>query len=110
MTGERLDRIELEIRRLVLGLGTLNGVVAGLEQRLRTSLREDANKMLVSLLPGLPRVPDATVGFGVMPDGTPDGLEGGESFAGFGDLAGRVTEVKDELRAKTHILEEIQVV
>ncbi|XP_029013463.1 EMILIN-3 [Betta splendens] len=108
VTGERLDRIEVEIRRLVLGLGTLNGVVAGLEQRLRTSLREDANRMLVSLLPGGPRAPDATVGFGVMPDGTPGGLDGGESVAGFGDLAGRVTEVRDELRAKTHILEEIQ--
>lgn len=109
VTGERLDRMEEDLRRLTQGLDTLNGVVAGLEERLRTSLREDTNKILVSLLPNPPRVPDSTVGFGAIPDGTPDGLEGGESFAGFGDLAGRVTEVRDELRAKTHILQEIQV-
>ncbi|XP_038579683.1 EMILIN-3 [Micropterus salmoides] len=108
VTGERLDHMEEDLRRLTQGLDTLNGVVAGLEQRLRTSLREDTNKILVSLLPNAPRVPDSTVGFGVIPDGTPDGLEGGESFTGFGDLAGRVTEVRDDLRAKTHILEEIQ--
>lgn len=109
VTGERLDRMEDDLRRLTQGLDTLNGVVAGLEERLRTSLREDTNKILVSLLPNPPRVPDSTVGFGVIPDGTPDGLDGGETFTGFGDLAGRVTEVRDELRAKTHILEEIQV-
>uniref|UniRef100_A0A3Q3XEE8 EMI domain-containing protein n=1 Tax=Mola mola TaxID=94237 RepID=A0A3Q3XEE8_MOLML len=77
-------------------------------ERLRTSLREDTNKILVSLLPNTPQVPDSTVGFGVIPDGIPDGLEGRESLAGFGDLAGRVTEVSDELRAKTHIIAEIQ--
>ncbi|KAL3064399.1 hypothetical protein OYC64_000632 [Pagothenia borchgrevinki] len=107
VTGERLDRMEQDLRRLTQGLDTLNGVVVGLEEHLRTSLREDTNKVLLSLLPNAPRLPDSTVGFGVIPDGTPDGLEG-ESFNGFGDLAGRVTEVKDELRAKTHILEEIQ--
>ncbi|KAL7398622.1 hypothetical protein ABVT39_012493 [Epinephelus coioides] len=108
VTGERLDRMEEDMRRLTQGLDTLNGMVAGLEERLRTSLREDTNKILVSLLPNAPRVPDSAVGFGVIPDGTPDGLDGREGFIGFGDLAGRVTEVKDELRAKTHILEEIQ--
>lgn len=97
------------MRRLTQGLDTLNGMVAGLEERLRTSLREDTNKILVSLLPNPPRVPDSSVGFGVIPDGTPDGLEGGETLTGFGDLVGKVTEVRDELRAKTHILEEIQV-
>ncbi|XP_074500208.1 EMILIN-3 [Sebastes fasciatus] len=108
VTGERLDRMEDDLRRLTQGLDTLNGVVAGLEERLRTSLREDTNKILVSLLPNPPRVSDSAVGFGVIPDGTPDGLDGGERFPGFGDLAGRVTEVKDDLQAKTHILEEIQ--
>ncbi|KAF7655422.1 hypothetical protein LDENG_00056090 [Lucifuga dentata] len=107
VTGERLDRMEEDLRRLTQGLETLNGVVAGLEERMRTSLREDTSKILSSLLPSISRVSDATVGFGVIPDGIPDGLEG-EGFAGFGDLAGRVTEVRDELRAKTHILEEIQ--
>ncbi|KAM8829704.1 EMILIN-3 isoform 2-T2 [Synchiropus picturatus] len=109
VTGERLDRMEEDLRRLTQGLDTLNGVVAGLEERLRITLREDTNKLLVSLLPVAPRNPDSSVGFGSLPDGTPDGLDGGETFNGFGDLAGRVTEVRDELRAKTHIIEEIQV-
>ncbi|KAM9856255.1 EMILIN-3 [Aulostomus maculatus] len=108
VTGERLNHVEEDLRRLTQGLDTLNGVVAGLEERLRTSLREDTNKLLISLLTNTPRVPDIAVGFGGIPDGSPDGLEGGETFNGFGDLAGRVTEVRDELRAKTHILEEIQ--
>lgn len=100
-----MDRMELDLRRLTQGLETLNGVVTGLEERLRTSLREETNKLLVSLLTNPPRTPDSTVGFGVIPDG----LEGGGTITGFGDLAGRVTEVRDELRAKSHILEEIQV-
>lgn len=107
VTGERLDRMEADLRRLSHSLETLNGVVAGLEDRLRTSLREDTNKILVSLLPNPPRTPDSSVGFGVIPDGRQDGLEGRETYNGFGDLAGRVTEVRDELRAKTHIIEEI---
>ena len=109
VSGERLDRMEEDLRHLTQGLDTLNGVVAGLEDRLRVSLREDTNKMLGSVLSSRPRLSDASVGFGVIPDGTPDGLEGGEGFPGFGDLSGRVTEVKDELRVKSHMLEEIQV-
>uniref|UniRef100_A0A8C7MG30 Elastin microfibril interfacer 3 n=1 Tax=Oncorhynchus kisutch TaxID=8019 RepID=A0A8C7MG30_ONCKI len=109
VSGERLDRMEVDLRHLTQGLDILNGVVAGLEDRLRLSLREDTTKMLGSLLSSAPRLSDSSVGFGVIPDGTPDGLKGAEGFPGFGDLAGRVTEVKDELRAKGHMLEEIQV-
>lgn len=107
VTGERLDRIEEDVRRLSQGLDTLSGVVTGLEDRLRQGMREDTNKMLTTLLGTAPRTSDSSVGFGVIPDGTPDGLEGGEGFPGFGDLAGRVTEVKDEIRAKSDMLDEI---
>lgn len=109
MTGERLNRMEEDMRRLTKGLDTLNGMVVNLEERLRTTLREDTKRILVSLLPNPPPLPDATVEFGTIPDGIPDGLEGGENFPSYGDLAGRVIEVRDELRAKTLILEEIQV-
>ncbi|MFT7800843.1 EMILIN-3 protein-like [Arapaima gigas] len=108
VTGERLDRMEEDLRRLSQGLDTLNGLVSGLEERLRLSLREDTSKMLGTLLNVAPRLSDSSVGFGVIPDGTPDGLEGGEGFPGFGDLVGRVTEVKDELRVKSDMLDEIQ--
>ncbi|MEQ2211993.1 hypothetical protein XENOCAPTIV_022574, partial [Xenoophorus captivus] len=77
VAGERLDRMEQDLRLLTQSLESLNRVVAGLEDRLRTSLREETNKFLVSLLPNPPRGPDSTVGFGVIPDGSPDGLEGG---------------------------------
>uniref|UniRef100_A0A8C6T5A2 EMI domain-containing protein n=1 Tax=Neogobius melanostomus TaxID=47308 RepID=A0A8C6T5A2_9GOBI len=50
VTGERLDRMEADLRRLSQSLDTLNGVVAGLEDRLRTSLREDTNKILGMVL------------------------------------------------------------
>ncbi|XP_014047592.1 EMILIN-3-like isoform X2 [Salmo salar] len=106
--GDRLDRLEEDLLRLTQDLDILNGVMAGLEDRLRLSLREDTKNMLGSLLSTVPRLSDSSVGFGVIPDGIPDGLEGGEGFPGFGDLAGRVTEVKDELKAKGHVLEEIQ--
>ncbi|KAJ8370590.1 hypothetical protein SKAU_G00106180 [Synaphobranchus kaupii] len=107
VTGERLDRIEEDVRRLSQGLDTLSGMVTGLEDRLRQGMREDTNKMLTTLLGSAPRHSESSVGFGVIPDGTPDGLEGGEGFPGFGDLAGRVTEVKDEIRAKSDMLDEI---
>ncbi|RXM90786.1 Elastin microfibril interfacer 3 [Acipenser ruthenus] len=98
--GERLDRVEEELRRLSQSYESLNGMVTGLEASLRLSLREDTNKMLGSLLSTPPRGSDSSVGFGVIPDGTPEGLEGGEGFLGFGELAGKVTEVKDELRTR----------
>ncbi|CDQ74443.1 unnamed protein product [Oncorhynchus mykiss] len=106
--GDRLDRMEEDLLRLTQDLDILNGVMASLEDRLHLSLREDTKNMLGSLFSTVPRLSDTSVGFGVIPDGTPDGLEGGEGLPGFGDLAGRVTEVKDELKAKGHVLEEIQ--
>ncbi|KAG9269876.1 EMILIN-3 [Astyanax mexicanus] len=106
VSGERLDRMEEDLRRLSQGLDTLNGLVAGLEDRLRVSLREDTTKMITTLL-GSPRRPDSTVGFGVIPEGGPETLDGGEGFPVLGELVGRVTEVKDELRVKSNMLDEI---
>lgn len=100
VTGERLDHMEEDLRRLTQSVNTLNGMVAGIEDRLRTSLREDTQKILVSLLPNVPRVPDLIVGSENIPVRTPE-LDG--------DLVGRITEVKNNLQAKTAILEEIQV-
>ncbi|MBN3310602.1 EMIL3 protein, partial [Amia calva] len=97
LLGERVDRMEEELRRLSQGFDSLNSMVTGLEDSLRLSMREDTNKMLGSLLNTPPRPSDIGVGFGVLPAGSPDGLAGGEDFPGFGDLAGRVTAVKDEL-------------
>ncbi|XP_056305268.1 EMILIN-3 [Danio aesculapii] len=108
VTGERLDRIEETLRRLSQDLDSLNGLVTGMEDRLRVSLREDTKKMLTSLLGGVPRLLDTSVGFGLIPEGTPNGLDGDENLPGFGELVGRVMEVKDELKAKSHMLDEIR--
>lgn len=114
VSGERLDRMEDDLRRLSQGVDTLSGMVTGLEDRLRVSLRDDTNKLLTTLLSGAPPrlPPDSSVGFGIIPDGNLDGLSGGSStdgggFLGYGELVGRVTEVKDELREKSDILDEI---
>lgn len=88
-------------------MDTLNGLISGLEERLRVSLREDTTKMVSTLLGGSPRHPDSTVGFAVIPDGMPDTTEGSVSFPVLGELVGRVTEVKDELKIKSHLLDEI---
>ncbi|TUA03494.1 EMILIN-3 [Bagarius yarrelli] len=107
VSGERLDRIEEDLRRLSQGLETLNGMISGMEERLRVSVREDTGKMVSTLLNGVSRQPDSTVGFGVIPEGLPDTTEGSEKFPVLGELVGKVTEVKDELRVKSHMLDEI---
>uniref|UniRef100_A0A4W4H362 EMI domain-containing protein n=1 Tax=Electrophorus electricus TaxID=8005 RepID=A0A4W4H362_ELEEL len=96
ISGERLDRMEEDIRRLSQGLDTLNGM----EDRLRVSLREDTTKMLMTLLGSAPRLSDPTVGVGV--------LDSGEGLPVLGELVGRVTEVKDQLRDKSTMLEELR--
>ncbi|XP_043080132.1 EMILIN-3 [Puntigrus tetrazona] len=108
VSGERLDRIEENLRKLSQDLETLNGLVIGMEERLRVSLREDTKKMLTTLLGSVPRLLDTSVGFGLIPEGVPNGLDGEESLPGFGELVGRVLEVKDELRTKSDMLDEIR--
>ncbi|KAM4610616.1 EMILIN-3 [Polymixia lowei] len=117
-TEERLDRMEEDVRRLNHGLETLRGTVNGLEDGLRASLREDANRMLSALLsaaPGPIHAPalassHSAVGFGDIPAGDPEveGLDGGRVFPGLGELNGRVEELRAELQAKTAELQELR--
>lgn len=114
---ERLDRIEEDVQRLSLGLETLRGTVTGLEDSLRASLREDANRMLTALIsaapspiaaPSLSR--DSSVGFGDLPGGAPD-IEGSDvvgQFPNLVDLVEKVSELRAELLAKASELEEIR--
>uniref|UniRef100_A0A673GH46 Elastin microfibril interfacer 3a n=1 Tax=Sinocyclocheilus rhinocerous TaxID=307959 RepID=A0A673GH46_9TELE len=114
---ERLDRIEEDVQRLSLGLETLRGTVTGLEDSLRVSLREDANRMLTALIsagpspiaaPSLSR--DSSVGFGDLPGGAPD-IEGSDvvgQFPNLVDLAEKVSELRAELVAKASEMEELR--
>uniref|UniRef100_A0A8C1ERS3 Elastin microfibril interfacer 3a n=1 Tax=Cyprinus carpio carpio TaxID=630221 RepID=A0A8C1ERS3_CYPCA len=114
---ERLDRIEEDVQRLSLGLDTLRGTVTGLEDSLRASLREDANRMLTALIsagpspivaPSLSR--DSSVGFGDLPGGAPD-IEGSDvmgQFPNLIDLAEKISELRAELVAKASEIEELR--
>ncbi|CAB1329895.1 unnamed protein product [Coregonus sp. 'balchen'] len=118
-SAERLDRMEEDVRRLSQGLETLRGTVNGLEDGLRASLWEDANRMLSTLLtaapgpvpaPALSSSPHSTVGFADIPGGDPnaEGLDGGQAFPGLGELTGRVEELRTELQAKAAEMEELR--
>ncbi|XP_076875112.1 EMILIN-3 isoform X2 [Brachyhypopomus gauderio] len=100
ISGERLNRMEVDLQRLSQGLDTLSGLVVGLEDRLRVSLREDTNRMLTTLLGPIPHLPDSPVGFGV--------LDGSEGVPVLSELVGRVTEVRDELQDKSGVLDQIR--
>uniref|UniRef100_A0A8C8CYZ9 Elastin microfibril interfacer 3a n=1 Tax=Oncorhynchus tshawytscha TaxID=74940 RepID=A0A8C8CYZ9_ONCTS len=116
---ERLDRMEEDVRRLSQGLEMLRGMVNGLEDGLRASLWEDANRMLSALLsaapspvpaPALSSSPHSTVGFADIPGGDPDaeGLDVGQAFPGLSELTGRVEGLRTELQAKAAELEELR--
>uniref|UniRef100_A0A8C5FFU4 Elastin microfibril interfacer 3a n=1 Tax=Gadus morhua TaxID=8049 RepID=A0A8C5FFU4_GADMO len=111
--GERLDQMEDDLRRLSQGLETLRGTVNGLEDSLRASLREDANRMLSALLSAGPSpvsAPALAVGFGDIPGGDPalDGLDGRLVFPVAGDLNGKMEELRADLRARTAELLELR--
>ncbi|XP_019720597.1 EMILIN-3 isoform X2 [Hippocampus comes] len=117
-TEERIYQIEEDVRRLNQGLESLRGTVNGLEESLRVSLREDANRMLTALLTAAPSPLSAppvasspsTVGFVEIPGGDPDAgtLDGRHVFSGLTELNGRVEKLRTELRDKTAELQELK--
>lgn len=110
--------MEEDVQRLNQGLETLRATVNGLEDSLRASLREDANRMLSTLLSAAPGPAPApvvasnpsTVGFVEIPGGDPqiEGLDGRQVFPGLTDLNERVEELRTELQAKTAELQELK--
>ncbi|XP_068598978.1 LOW QUALITY PROTEIN: EMILIN-3-like, partial [Brachionichthys hirsutus] len=117
-TKERLYRMEEGVRHLNQGLETLRATVNGLEESLRASLREDANRMLSALLSAAPGpVPapagasrPSAVGFAEIPGGDPEteGLDGRRVSPGLAELNGRIGELRTELQAKTAELRELK--
>lgn len=105
------------MQRLSLGLETLRGTVTGLEDSLRASLREDANRMLNALIsaapspiaaPSLSR--DSSIGFGDLPGGAPD-IEGSDvmgQYPNLADLANKLSELRAELVVKSSELAELR--
>lgn len=117
-TEERIYRVEEEVQRLFQGLESLRGTVNGLEDSLRASLREDANRMLSALLSAAPGpISDAavssspsTVEFGEIPGGDPEteGLDGRHVFPGLSGLKVKVEELRTALQTKTEELQELK--
>ncbi|XP_030590596.1 EMILIN-3 [Archocentrus centrarchus] len=117
-TEERIHHMEEDVRRLNQGLETLRVTVNGLEESLRASLREDANRMLSALLSAAPGpVPPpavashpSTVGFAEIPGGDldTDGLDGRHVFPGLIQLNEKVEELRTKLQAKTDELQELK--
>ncbi|XP_053310149.1 EMILIN-3 [Spea bombifrons] len=101
MFGERLDRVEEEVRQLSQSYENLQGVVSGLGDSLRLAIQEDTNKMIGSLVSAPSSSSQASVGFGVIPDAV------AEAPHISGDLSGRVAEVSEMLRSKAELLEEV---
>ncbi|XP_005994440.3 EMILIN-3 [Latimeria chalumnae] len=105
--GEKIDHLEEEVRRLSQSFDNLQAMVNGFGDHLRLAIQEDTNKMIGSLMAN-PRVPDSTVGFGVIPDGVVDTVDkAGVTYPGVGDLMGRVTEVTNVLKTKTDLLDDV---
>ncbi|KAI5614015.1 EMILIN-3 [Silurus asotus] len=112
---ERLNQMEEDVQRISLGLETLRAKVTGLEDHLRASLREDANRMISTLLSAAPAPiaaasQDMTIGFGDLPGGAPD-LEGSDAigqFPNLGELAEKVAELHAEVLAKNTDLIELK--
>lgn len=117
-TEDRIYRMEEDVQRLHQGLETLRGTVNGLEDSLRASLREDANRMLSALLsaapgpisaPAVSSSPSA-VGFGEIPGGDVEieGLDGTGVFPGLSELKVKVEELRTALKTKTAELQELK--
>ncbi|XP_073462624.1 EMILIN-3 [Aquarana catesbeiana] len=99
--GERLDRLEEEVRRLSQSYDSLQGIVSSLGDSLRLAIQEDTNKMIGSLVSGPGSSSQSSVGFGVIPDAL------AEAPHVPGDLTGKVAEVSELLQSKTELLDEV---
>ncbi|KAM9121323.1 EMILIN-3 [Pangshura tecta] len=106
--GDRLDRLEEEVRRLSQSYDSLHNVVSGLGDHLRLAIQEDTNKMIGSLM-NSPSMPDSTVGFGVIPDGIVDVADKADitTYPPVSEILAKVSEVSDVLKTKTDLLNEV---
>ncbi|XP_077191556.1 EMILIN-3 isoform X1 [Paroedura picta] len=108
LIGDRLDRLEEEVRRLTQSYDSLHTMVSGLGDHLRIAIQEDTSKMIGSLM-NSPSVPDSTMGFGVIPDGIVDAADKADlsPYPPVGEILIKVSEVSDALKTKTDLLDEV---
>lgn len=106
--GDRVDRLEEDVRRLSQSYDTLHNMVSGLGDHLRLAIQEDTSKMIGSLM-NSPSIPDSTMGFGVIPDGMVDAADKASlsPYPPVGEILSKVSEVSDALKIKTDLLDEV---
>ncbi|XP_072206423.1 EMILIN-3 [Excalfactoria chinensis] len=108
LVGDRLERLEEEVRRLAQAYDSLHVLVSGLGDRLRLAIQEDTTKMIGSLM-NSPSTPDSSVGFGIIPDGLVDVADKADvaSYPPVGEILTKVAEVSDVLKSKADLLHEV---
>ncbi|XP_052539976.1 EMILIN-3 [Tympanuchus pallidicinctus] len=109
LVGDRLERLEEEVRRLAQAYDSLHVLVSGLGDRLRLAIQEDTTKMIGSLM-NSPSTPDSSVGFGIIPDGLVDVADKADvaSYPPVGEILTKVAEVSDVLKSKADLLHEVR--
>ncbi|XP_060046153.1 EMILIN-3 [Erinaceus europaeus] len=93
--GERLERLEGDVRRLAQAYSVLSGLVAS---------HRDSSRIT-----GGPRPPAAPVSFGVIPEGFVNPADRAERplTPPLNELLSKVTEVSNTLRTKAQLLDEV---
>uniref|UniRef100_A0A8C2UF93 Elastin microfibril interfacer 3 n=2 Tax=Coturnix japonica TaxID=93934 RepID=A0A8C2UF93_COTJA len=108
LVGDRLERLEEEVRRLAQAYDSLHVLVSGLGDRLRLAIQEDTTKMIGSLM-NSPSTPDSSVGFGIIPDSLVDVADKADvaPYPPVGEILTKVAEVSDVLKSKADLLHEV---
>ncbi|XP_067887801.1 EMILIN-2-like isoform X2 [Heterodontus francisci] len=101
--GQKIQQLEYEVQRLNQVLEKIQASVTGLSDNLRHSFQEDTSKMLATLLSNL-RPPGSAVGFDIL-----HVPENDDTFyrSGMGEMMSKLTEVKDTLKSKSDMLDEL---
>ncbi|XP_041045702.1 EMILIN-2-like [Carcharodon carcharias] len=104
--GQKIQQLEYEVQRLNQVLEKMQASVTGLSDNLRHRVQEDTSKMFATLLGNL-RLPGSALGFET--PHVPVIRENGNIFyqSGMGEMMSELTEVKDTLKTKSVMLDEL---
>ncbi|XP_059835581.1 EMILIN-2-like [Hypanus sabinus] len=102
----KIQQLEYEVQRLNQVLEKMQASLTGLGDSLRNSVQEDTSKTLATLLNNL-RLSGSAVGFESVHGSTVH--ENGDAFhqSGMGEMMSKITEVKETLKTKSDMLDEL---
>ncbi|GCB76843.1 hypothetical protein scyTo_0016614 [Scyliorhinus torazame] len=104
--GQKIQQLEYEVQRLNQVLEKMQASVTGMGDNLRHSVQEDTSKLFATLLTNL-RLPGSALGFET--PHVPVIRENGDIVyqLGMGEMMSELTEVKDTLKTKSDMLDEL---